>query len=115
MGGAAPTPALKLMDIDFSAAPATAAPELPQPLREFPALPQAAARNRVVMSESMPEHMMAQDGHAAMVQSQATAFLLNGKTFDMQRVDLHSWVGAWKDWEVVNDSDMDHPFHVHGT
>jgi len=42
-------------------------------------------------------------------------FLINGVAFDMNRVDVVSKVGDVERWEVVNQSDMDHPFHVHGT
>jgi len=41
-------------------------------------------------------------------------FLVNGKSFDMQRVDLTSKLGEVELWELVNDSHMDHPFHIHG-
>jgi bilirubin oxidase len=33
----------------------------------------------------------------------------------MSRVDLTSRVGAVEEWEVANPTDMDHPFHLHGT
>ena len=43
------------------------------------------------------------------------AFLINGKRFDMDRVDLESVVGRVELWEIVNASFMDHPIHIHGT
>jgi len=43
------------------------------------------------------------------------AFLINGKIFDMDRVDIQPKVGDVELWEVFNPTDMDHPFHVHGT
>ncbi|MEQ8814468.1 MAG: multicopper oxidase family protein [Thalassobaculum sp.] len=43
------------------------------------------------------------------------AFQINGKTFDMHRVDIRPKVGDVELWEIVNPTDMDHPFHVHGT
>lgn len=129
MGSVSATPSLALMNVDFSAAKVGASQQaaLPQPLREFAPLPVPVAKKRVVMTESMGMGM----GHGDMQKMNATpttnatptmddmpmkmAFLLNGKAFDMKRVDLKSTVGAWEDWEIVNDSDMDHPFHVHGT
>lgn len=115
MGGAPMTPAMNLMDVDFSQARSNVPTALPQPLRAFPPLPQATARKRVVMSESMPMGMAAKEHHSGMMDGPKMKFLLNGKSFDMHRIDLRSRVGAWEDWEIVNDSDMDHPFHVHGT
>lgn len=43
------------------------------------------------------------------------AFLINGKTFDIDRTDLVSKVGRVELWEIVNDTGMAHPFHIHGT
>ena len=42
-------------------------------------------------------------------------FLMNGKSFAMDRVDLKSRAGDVELWEIYNNSDMDHPFHIHGT
>ena len=42
-------------------------------------------------------------------------FLVNGKTYDMQRMDLTSKLNEVEEWEVFNNSHMDHPFHLHGT
>jgi len=42
-------------------------------------------------------------------------FLINGASFDMNRIDTVSKVGQVELWEIVNDADMDHPFHIHGT
>jgi FtsP/CotA-like multicopper oxidase with cupredoxin domain len=40
--------------------------------------------------------------------------LINGRTMDMNRVDVHSRLGATEIWEVQNVVTMDHPFHLHG-
>jgi bilirubin oxidase len=78
--------------------------KLPALLRSIPALGPSKADKRVVFSENMRmdngQHQM--------------DFLVNGKAFDMQRVDLTSKLGEVELWELVNDSHMDHPFHIHG-
>src|SRR5262249_47386305 len=33
----------------------------------------------------------------------------------IRRVDVRSKVGQTERWEIQNPTDMDHPFHVHGT
>lgn len=43
------------------------------------------------------------------------AFMIDGKTFDMKRVDLTSRAGDVEQWEFINPTDMDHPMHLHGT
>ena len=42
-------------------------------------------------------------------------FYINGKAFDMNRLDLTTRVGQTEEWEIVNESHMDHNFHLHGT
>jgi FtsP/CotA-like multicopper oxidase with cupredoxin domain len=48
-------------------------------------------------------------------ESMEMKFLINGNSFDMNRIDEVSKVGQVELWDVVNAADMDHPFHVHGT
>ncbi|MDE2203059.1 MAG: multicopper oxidase family protein [Burkholderiaceae bacterium] len=105
MGGAVEDVQVPLLDVVFGAARAVERPALPPTLRSWPQWAPATTKKRVVMSESMS---MTQGGHAM-------RFLLNGKSFDMRRVDLVSRAGVMEEWEIVNDSDMDHPFHLHGT
>ena len=42
-------------------------------------------------------------------------FLINGRSFDMTRVDLTTVQGQVELWDIVNNTSMDHPFHIHGT
>jgi bilirubin oxidase len=43
------------------------------------------------------------------------AFMINGATFDPRRVTLTSRRGDVEHWSIENRTDMDHPFHLHGT
>ncbi|RTI38241.1 copper oxidase, partial [Thermus scotoductus] len=43
----------------------------------------------------------------------AGRFFINGKTFDHRRVDFRGRVGDLEVWELENQGDMDHPFHLH--
>lgn len=40
--------------------------------------------------------------------------LINGRTMDMQRVDVDAALGTTEIWEIENVVGMDHPFHLHG-
>ncbi|HEY6088386.1 MAG TPA: multicopper oxidase family protein, partial [Gemmatimonadaceae bacterium] len=40
--------------------------------------------------------------------------MLNGKTMDMDRVDVSAQLGATEIWQIENLVGMDHPFHLHG-
>lgn len=42
-------------------------------------------------------------------------FLINGRAFAMDEILFDGKVGEVEEWEVFNNSHMDHPFHVHGT
>ena len=42
-------------------------------------------------------------------------FLINGRAFAMDEILFEGQVGEVEEWEVFNNSHMDHPFHVHGT
>ena len=75
-------------------------PELPARLASLPAHELAGAtRRRIVLSEAMG------DG--------PVRFLLNGHAYEHGRIDFRSRRGTAEVWEIVNDADMDHPFHVH--
>ena len=108
MGELPPEHPITLLNVDFSAVKSerlAALPALPKTLRRIQPLGAVKAKKRVVFSEKMS---MAGGVHSM-------KFLVNGKTFDMQRVDFTSRINEVELWEIVNESDMDHPFHIHGT
>ena len=107
MGDVPPEHPITLLNVDFSAVkPERLAglSELPQTLRRIQPLGAVKAKKRVVFSEEMS---MAGGVHSM-------KFLVNGKSFDMKRVDFTSRINEVELWEIANESDMDHPFHIHG-
>ena len=42
-------------------------------------------------------------------------FMINNQMYDMNRTDFTSRVGQVELWEIINQTDMDHPFHIHGS
>lgn len=76
---------------------------LPAPLRPVPPLGMAERVRTLVLSEDMG------DGTAASMR-----FMIDGKTFDMDRIDIETTVDLVEHWDIRNDSDMDHPLHLHG-
>lgn len=40
-------------------------------------------------------------------------FFINDRAFDMNRVDVNAKLDTLEIWELVNNTDMDHPFHLH--
>ena len=94
---------LTLMKINLTGPIATRV-QLPSHLRQIADLGEAAATKRIEIGENMG---MANGG-------MTMGFLLDGKTYDMNRVDLSSKLGEVELWEIANKADMDHPFHIHG-
>ncbi len=117
---------LALLTANVSETPADPVPSLPEKLRSITPLGTAEVTRRFVFTEkmemgsgamSMGSHDMdmGSGGMAMGAGGMKMEFFINGVAFDMNRVDVVSKVGDVELWEVVNQSDMDHPFHVHGT
>lgn len=72
---------------------------LPKALATLPPLNpnQARVTRRIAFTEDM----------------MAGKFFINGQTFDHLRVDFQGRAGDLEVWEVENQGDMDHPFHLH--
>ncbi|WP_053007499.1 multicopper oxidase family protein [Pragia fontium] len=77
-------------------------PTLPEQLRALPLLGQPTAVKKLEYTETME-------------MGKGMNFLINGKKHDMNRIDLTSKLGEVEEWEIFNNSHMDHNFHIHGT
>ena len=78
--------------------------QVPQALGAVERLPAARARRTFVLSETM-----------GMVRGRGMGmrFLINGREFDHLRIDDRVRLGDIEEWEYINNTDMDHPMHVH--
>lgn len=88
----------EIMTVQTSTAAALPPVTLPGTLRPIADLGAPIVRQQVVLSGGM-----------------MGPFLINGRTFDMNRVDLETVVGRVELWDIVNTTFMDHPIHIHGT
>jgi bilirubin oxidase len=79
---------------------------IPPSLRPIADLGVTATVQRIELGESMGMGMMG---------GGMSRFLINGRSFDMNRVDLETVRGRVELWDIVNTTSMDHPFHIHGT
>ena len=104
MGAGKPSGELTLMRILIEGAPTAPPPPLPESLRTIADLGPPTVKRRFVFGEKMSMDSKGMD----------MAFMINGMSFDMNRVDVVSQIRAVEQWEIVNPTDMDHPFHVHG-
>jgi bilirubin oxidase len=95
-----------VLNVRVQGTPATTV-ALPPTLRLIAPLPAASVTQRFVLG---PDMLMG--GMTGMTMG---AFTINGRSFDMNRVDATARIGAVELWEIVNPTGMDHPFHLHGT
>lgn len=97
--------ALPLLTLQYTQEPPVPLVTIPPSLRKIiPLDPQQAVITRnIVMSENIM-------GMNAMM----SPFLINGKAFDMDRVDEVGTLNSLEVWRIENKGDMDHPFHLHG-
>jgi bilirubin oxidase len=118
-GGKPPSQPLSVLTVRLAGVPVRAA-ALPTKLRKIEELGTPGAIKRVEFGERMPRgDGMSMSGGGMdptkMGRGMAMQFLINGKAFELGRVDLTTKAGQVELWEVVNPTDMDHPFHLHGT
>jgi blue copper oxidase len=85
--------------------------EMPARLVELPAVSEALAvrRRQFIVNSGICLNRTQAGEHADMVALTG----INGKTFDMERIDVETNLGATEVWEVVS-AGMAHPFHIHG-
>ena len=92
-GVSEPTPLLRLR----AATPSGyRVPEDLKPIRAL-SLEDAVQSRRIVLTEDMMN----------------LEFLIGGQSFDMNRVDFAPKLGTVEHWEIVNETGMDHPMHLH--
>ena len=92
-GVAEPTP---LMGLSVAAPGTFRAPTDLLPIKPL-SLQDASATRRIVLTEDMAE----------------LEFYIDGRTFDVDRVDFAPQLGTVEHWEIVNKTGMDHPMHLH--
>jgi cuproxidase len=69
----------------------------------------AVQRRQLVLNSGLCATRPGTSGHAEM----ATVIGINGKPFDMSRIDIETKLGTTEVWEITSIG-MAHPFHVHG-
>jgi blue copper oxidase len=85
--------------------------EMPTRLVELSAASQASAvlRRQFIVNSGICMDRTQAGEHAGMVALTG----INGKTFDMERIDVETNLGTAEVWEVIS-AGMAHPFHIHG-
>jgi len=95
-----------LLTLATSGEPPVARAFIPPVLRPIADLGEPSMRQGVDLGETA--NVCTGDGATV-------AFLINGRVFDPDRVDLVTAAGRVGLWEINNHTSMAHPFHIHGT
>ena len=84
--------------------------ELPKRLVDLaPIAPAPSARRQLTLNSGLCGSRSMPGTHAEM----PTLIGINGKPFDMRRIDIEAELGTTEVWEIMSVG-MAHPFHVHG-
>jgi len=62
---------------------------------------------------AMPGNMMNRMAGGGDEHNDSSMFRINGKSMDINRIDFQVKANSTEIWEIVNNSPMAHPFHVH--
>jgi FtsP/CotA-like multicopper oxidase with cupredoxin domain len=92
-----------------TAEPAIPTPPVPTALATIAELPTAATTRELRLDESMSGSHSGHSGSAAM----GPVFSINGRVYP-DTEQLQATLGAVEEWSIVNETEMDHPFHLHG-
>ncbi len=88
-------------------------PPLPTSLAVIPELPAASVQRELRLEESMGGGG-AHGGHGAgSSHGMVAVFSINGQVYP-NASPLSAQLGSIEEWSIVNTTEMDHPFHLHG-
>jgi FtsP/CotA-like multicopper oxidase with cupredoxin domain len=87
-------------------------PARPTTLATIPSLPAPTVRRELKLEESMGMSGGHGGGHSSGT-GMEMVFSINGKTYP-DGDPLNAQLGATEEWSIVNTTEMDHPFHLHG-
>lgn len=101
----------RVMWFDVDASKQAAVKTIPAKLVELPAgdSSKAAARRQFALND----HMGMMGGMGMGRGSMGSVMSINGKPFDMNRIDVEAKLGTMELWDITSET-MAHPFHVHG-
>jgi FtsP/CotA-like multicopper oxidase with cupredoxin domain len=87
-------------------------PEVPDVLGEIAALPDATVQRELKLEETMGMSA-GHAGHGSSHGEMGPVFSINGHAYP-EAEPLVASLGDVEEWSIVNTTEMDHPFHLHG-
>ena len=118
MRGSAVAPGGQVMKFEIDPTKSGIATAPPKKLVDVPSLDisQTVARRQFILNDMMMMGMMGGGmmGDPGFGRGRSPAMAINGRPFNMERIDVASKRGTLELWRI-NSQTMAHPFHVHGT
>lgn len=88
-------------------------PAIPDSFMAISALPEATVRREIKLEESMGMGGGHGAGHGSPTTGMAPVFSINGQVYP-NATPLAATLESVEEWSIVNTTEMDHPFHLHG-
>ncbi len=88
-------------------------PALPDSFMPIAALPEAAVKRELKLEESMDMGGSHGSAHGSSTTGMAPVFSINGQIYP-DATPFTAALNAVEEWQIVNTTEMDHPFHLHG-
>lgn len=118
--GTGAQPDVNIFQIEHGKGKPVTTPILPSTLASIAELPTPPILRELRLEETDPstgsgpnEHSQHGAQHASTDSGTAPVFAINGETYP-RATPLAATLGSVEEWSVVNTTNMDHPFHLHG-
>jgi FtsP/CotA-like multicopper oxidase with cupredoxin domain len=93
--------------------PPIAGPEVPDAFAPIAELPAPTVHRELRLEEAMAMADGEHAGHGTAMAEMAPIFSINGQVYP-DATALVGTLGSVEEWSIVNTTEMDHPFHLHG-
>jgi len=90
-----------------------AMPTIPDAFAPIAELPVAVAGRELKLEESMSMSSGGHGAHGSSTSDMGPVFSINGQVYP-DATPLEAELDAIEEWSIVNTTEMDHPFHLHG-
>ena len=90
-----------------------ATPTIPEAFAPIAALPPATVERELKLEESMGTSSGGHGAHGSSTADMGPVFSINGQVHP-DTTPLEATLDAVEEWSIVNATEMDHPFHLHG-
>jgi FtsP/CotA-like multicopper oxidase with cupredoxin domain len=111
--GTGDLPDAALFQMKHGAGSPLTTPVIPEAFAPIAALPEATVHREITLEESMAMGAGHGAGHGSSASDMVPVFSINGQVYP-DATPLAASLETVEEWSIVNTTEMDHPFHLHG-